>query len=92
MSGGRNQQTPSSVAARAMSDLSAFQPADSNLSLTEISDRTGLAVSTTHRLVTQLQECGALERNYHLQYRIGPTIRELLTPQRRPKKSSMTGS
>jgi DNA-binding IclR family transcriptional regulator len=56
--------------------LGSFAPGHSELRLAEISRRTGLASSTTHRLVGELHAWGALERSEN-RYRIGPRLREL---------------
>jgi DNA-binding IclR family transcriptional regulator len=76
VSGGRASD-PASVASRVLAILGSFSPTHPELSLTEISRRAGLASSTTHRLVRELLAWGALERDEHLVYRIGPRLREL---------------
>jgi DNA-binding IclR family transcriptional regulator len=60
-----------------MTILSEFSRERPTMGLQEISRRTGLAVSTTHRLVTELAEWGALTRIDEYAYRIGPLIRRL---------------
>jgi hypothetical protein len=60
-----------------MSILSVFSQEHPVLGLAEISRRTGLSSSTTHRLVTELTDWGALARTSDLRYRIGPTLRRL---------------
>jgi DNA-binding IclR family transcriptional regulator len=60
-----------------MSILSAFSKEHPILGLPEISRRTGLSSSTTHRLATELTEWGALARTSDLRYRIGPTLHRL---------------
>jgi len=77
MSGGRKVGTPRTVPARLLSILAAFEPGPKQLSLTEISVHTGIAISTTHRLVTELTKWGALERETDRRYRIGPRISTL---------------
>jgi DNA-binding IclR family transcriptional regulator len=59
--------------------LGSFSPERTELSLADISRRTGLANSTTHRLVGELSAWGALERDEKLRYHIGPRLRELTT-------------
>ena len=75
MSGNRISEPPT-VTSRVLAILDSFMPGHS-LSLIEISRRTGLASSTTHRLVGELRAWGALERDERLRYRIGPRLREL---------------
>lgn len=75
MSGNRISEPPT-VTSRVLTILDSFTHGRS-LSLTEISRRTGLASSTTHRLVGELRAWGALERDERLRYRIGPRLREL---------------
>jgi len=60
-----------------MSILSVFSEDHPVLGLPEISRRTGLSSSTTHRLVVELADWGALARTADLRYRIGPTLRRL---------------
>ena len=77
VSGRRRVGTPRTVTARVMSILSAFSREHPVLGLADICRRTGLSSSTTHRLVTELAEWGALARTSDLRYRIGPTLRRL---------------
>jgi DNA-binding IclR family transcriptional regulator len=74
---GQRAEDRRTVAARLMSILGSFTPAHPVLSLAEISRRSGLPPSTTHRLVGELCEWGALERDDDRVYRIGPRLREL---------------
>ena len=60
-----------------MAILGAFSSARPAMGLQDISRRTGLAVSTTHRLVTELANWGALTRVDEYTYAIGPLIRRL---------------
>ena len=55
--------TPQSVTGRALSILGAFGPDHTVLTLSEISDRTGLPVTTTLRLLGDFVEWGALVRD-----------------------------
>ena len=51
--------------------LDAFGPGSPELTLNELGARTGLPLSTAHRLVTELVEWGGLERCEGAGYRIG---------------------
>jgi hypothetical protein len=77
VSGGRHKSTPVTVTARVMTILGAFSREHPAMVLQEISWRTGLAMSTTHRLVNELSEWGALTRSDNRTYQIGPLIRRL---------------
>ena len=68
---------PSTAAGRTLAVLSAFGPEHCALSLSEISRRTGLSLTTTHRLVGELRDWGALERGRDGRYGIGLRILEL---------------
>jgi len=50
------------AAGRLLAVLDAFGPRQRALSLSEISRRAGLSLSTAHRLVCELERWGALER------------------------------
>jgi DNA-binding IclR family transcriptional regulator len=78
VSGGR-RYGPRSFAGRVLSILGSFTNGQARLTLVEISRRTGLASSTTHRLVTELSAWGAPVRDPDLRYRIGPRLQELTT-------------
>ena len=67
------------AAQRVLSILGVFDIENSALSLSEISRRTGLTLSTTHRLVNELREWGALSRDTEGRYSIGLRILELGT-------------
>ena len=79
MSGRRREGTPRTVTARLMTILSAFSQDHPVLGLADICRRTGLSSSTTHRLVGELTEWGALARTSDLRYHIGPMLRRLGT-------------
>lgn len=64
-------------AQRVLSILGVFDPDNTLLSLSEISRRTGLTLSTTHRLVNELRAWGALTRDADGRYSIGLRILEL---------------
>ncbi|MBO0804619.1 MAG: IclR family transcriptional regulator [Nocardiopsaceae bacterium] len=55
-------EPPLSVLGRAFALLGAFGPDASQLTLSDLAARTGLALSTTHRLARELVRLGALER------------------------------
>lgn len=59
--GNRGETGP--VIRRAAQVLTAFTPERRTLTLSELARRTGLPLTTTHRLVGELVECGLLERD-----------------------------
>jgi DNA-binding IclR family transcriptional regulator len=65
------------AAGRLLAVLDAFGPQHSALSLSEISRRAGLSLSTAHRLVCELARWGALERGPGRRYVIGLRMLEL---------------
>jgi DNA-binding IclR family transcriptional regulator len=65
------------AAGRLLAVLDAFGPQHSALSLSEISRRAGLSLSTAHRLVCELARWGALERDSGGRYFIGLRLLEL---------------
>ncbi|WP_214366485.1 IclR family transcriptional regulator [Pseudonocardia sp. H11422] len=67
----------SSVTARVLDVLAAFTTERPRLTLTEISRRCGLPLTTTHRLVGELAGWGALERADDGRYRIGLRLWEV---------------
>lgn len=67
------------AAQRVLSILGVFDIDNATLSLSEISRRTGLTLSTTHRLVGELRVWGALDRDADGRYSIGLRILELGT-------------
>ena len=73
----RGQQPP--VRSRLLKVLGAFSDERNELSLSEISRRTGIPLSTTHRLVADLTTWGALERDERRRYRIGLRLWEIAT-------------
>jgi DNA-binding IclR family transcriptional regulator len=66
-----------SVTGRVLRVLDAFTAEHPDLSLSEISRRTGLPLTTAHRLVAELAAWGALERDDHGRYRIGLRLWEV---------------
>ena len=79
MSGRRQANTPRTVTGRVMVILGAFSNGRPEMGLQEISRRSGLPVSTTHRLLTELVEWGALARIGEYNYRVGPLVLQLAT-------------
>lgn len=68
---------PTSVGARLLGILDVFSADTPLLTLSDISRRTGLALTTTHRLVGELTGWGALERDAEGRYRIGLRLWEI---------------
>ena len=64
---------------KVVSLLDAFSPTTPELSLGDLARATGLPVSTTYRLATELVEWGGLERADRSGYRIGMRLWELGT-------------
>ena len=62
---------------KVVSLLDAFGPSSPELSLTQLSQITGLPLSTTYRLAAELVEWGGLERGDGTGYRIGMRMYEL---------------
>jgi DNA-binding IclR family transcriptional regulator len=73
----RTPGTPTSVAGRVVAILNAFTDEPDALHLVTISDRSGLPLSTTYRLVTELLDGRLLSRSEDRTYRLGPRIFEL---------------
>jgi DNA-binding IclR family transcriptional regulator len=71
------------AAGRLLAVLDAFGPTHRALTLSEISRRAGLTLSTAHRLVRELSNWGALERDSSGRYALGLRLLELaaLTPR-----------
>jgi len=64
---------------RVMGILEAFAAGEPELSLVDISRRTGLALSTTHRLTAQLCEWGALDRSPDRRYHLGKRLCDIIS-------------
>jgi DNA-binding IclR family transcriptional regulator len=73
---------PKSVLARGLRLLEAYGPADAELSLAELANRTGLSKPTAYRLLGELVKWGALERT-ESGYRLG--LRLFVIGQRVPR-------
>lgn len=73
----RRRPVRSGVTARVLDVLGAFTPAVPELGLTDIATRTGLPLTTVHRLVGELAAGGALERGDDGRYRIGLRLWEI---------------
>lgn len=72
-----NRSATGSVTGRALRVLEAFTPSAPVLTLTDISRRTSLPLTTAHRLVGELTSWGALERDQDGGYRIGLRLWEI---------------
>ncbi|MHA6794153.1 IclR family transcriptional regulator [Pseudonocardia bannensis] len=68
---------PRSLSGKVLDVLDAFSADAPELTLSDISRRTGLSLSTTHRIVRELSEWGALERQGRGPYRIGLRLFEV---------------
>jgi DNA-binding IclR family transcriptional regulator len=66
-----------SVTSRALAVLDAFDASAPRLSLSEIATRSGLPLTTAHRLLAELAEWGALTRRSDGRYEIGRRLWEL---------------
>ncbi|WP_448811256.1 IclR family transcriptional regulator [Agromyces bauzanensis] len=66
-----------SVLSKHLRVLGAFEASEPFLTLSELSERAGLALSTAHRLVSELEREGLLERMPDLTYRLGVRLWEL---------------
>jgi len=71
------QEVGQSVTSRALSILAAFQNTTGSLSVARIAQRAHLPLSTTYRLVAELEDWGALRRGSDGKYGIGFRIWEL---------------
>ena len=74
---GRSGVPGRSVTSRALAVLDAFDSTAPRLSLSEISDRSGTPLTTTHRLLAELTEWGALQRRADGRYEIGRKLWDL---------------
>jgi DNA-binding IclR family transcriptional regulator len=65
---------PTTLLERAMEILGCFGPGANALTLTELSARAGLPLSTCHRIVATFVDGGFLERGDDRRYRVGTTL------------------
>ncbi|MFC5929442.1 IclR family transcriptional regulator [Cryobacterium melibiosiphilum] len=72
-----NASAGRSALSRHLRILSAFNADSAFLTLTQLSRRAGLPLASTHRLVTELESHGLLERNEDKTYRLGVRLWEL---------------
>src|SRR5579884_1465049 len=75
-----NTRTPApgrSVTSKALAVLASFETEPDRLTLSEIAERSGIAVSTAHRLVAELVAWGALERGADGRYQVGIRLWEV---------------
>jgi DNA-binding IclR family transcriptional regulator len=72
---GRGETGP--VIRRATQVLTAFTPERPALTLSQIARRTGLPLTTTHRLVGELADCGLLEKDPTGTYHVGLRLWEI---------------
>jgi DNA-binding IclR family transcriptional regulator len=77
VAGGSTQWQGRSVISKVVSLLDAFGPGATELSLNDLARISGLPVSTTYRLASELVEWGGLERADRAGYRIGMRMWEL---------------
>ena len=76
-----------SAAGKVLAVLGAFGRGHEQLTLTQVARRAGLALSTTHRLVRELAEWGALERGEDGQWHIGLRLWEVASVSPRSPSS-----
>ena len=76
---GRNSQPGRSGLSKAFAILDALRDAQVDLTRAQLARRTGLPMTTVHRLASELCEHGALEVTDRHTYRVGPWLWELGT-------------
>ena len=76
---GRNAEAGRSVMSKAFAILDALRAAETGLTRAQISRRTGLPMTTVHRLATELRRHGALEMTERGTYHVGPWLWEVGT-------------
>ena len=76
MAGG-SSEPGRTAASRVLGVLGAFTSAHSVLGLSSIARRSGLPLSTAHRLIAELEDWGALTRRSDGLYEVGPRLWEL---------------
>lgn len=74
---GRSRDPGRSVTSRVLAILEIFEESLAPRSLTDICHATGLAPSTAHRLLAELEAWGAVDRDRHGRYQIGIRLWEL---------------
>ena len=74
---GRSAVPGRSVTSRALAVLDAFDSTAPRLSLSEIAERSGIPLTTTHRLLAELTDWGALQRRADGRYEIGRKLWDL---------------
>jgi DNA-binding IclR family transcriptional regulator len=77
VAGSDDAKSSRSVVSKVLSLLDAFSPAAAELTLNELSRRTGLPLSTTYRLASELVAWGGLERVQGGGYRVGLRLWEI---------------
>jgi DNA-binding IclR family transcriptional regulator len=75
--GSHERSSPSGVVGRALAVLAAFEGTPGSLAVASIAKRAGLPISTTYRMVAELEEWGALRKGSDGRYQIGFRIWEL---------------
>ncbi|MEO8263400.1 MAG: IclR family transcriptional regulator [Pseudolysinimonas sp.] len=73
----RTNEPGRSVTDRVLSILAVFEGSLTPKSLSDIAESAGLAISTTHRLLAELERWGAVQRDPHGRYQIGIRLWEL---------------
>lgn len=73
----REKGSPPGVVGRALAVLAAFEGTPGSLAVATIARRAGLPVSTTYRIVAELEDWGALRKGSDGRYQIGFRIWEL---------------
>ena len=76
MAGG-SSEPGRTVTSKVLSILEAFEKSRGALSLTEIAEKSGLPLSTAHRLVNELTDWGLLSREPNGRYQLGIRLWEL---------------
>src|SRR3954468_13803161 len=74
---GRTTTPGRSVTSRALGILDAFRSGAPRLTLTEIAERSGTPLTTTHRLLSELTDRGALNRRSDGRYEVGRKLWDL---------------
>ncbi|MFJ4429175.1 IclR family transcriptional regulator [Streptomyces bobili] len=73
----RGHEPGKTVTSKVLALLAAFEGGSERLRLSDMAARSGVAVSTAHRLVTELTTWGALQRGEDGRYQVGIRIWEL---------------